>query len=120
MLKKMMALAATTAMLGANAAAYAINSARAAVRGVTGSPSAGEEPGRGTSIQPSIPPMPAEPAPAPRKAGPHKVAAHKVAAHKVAAHKVAGDKVLTPKAAAAKNQRGRTGHRKSRAKPRTR
>ena len=115
MLKKMMALAATTAMLGANAAAYAINSARAAVRSVTGSPAAGEEPGRGTSIQPSIPPMPAEPAPAPRKAGPHKVAAHKIAAHKVA-----GDKVVTPKAAAAKNQRGRTGHRKSRAKPRTR
>lgn len=107
MLKKMMALAATTAMLGANAAAYAINSARAAVRSVTGSPSAGEEPARGTSIQPSIPPMPPE---AVHTAAPAKAGAHKVAAHKVAANKPA----------AAKNQRARTGQKKSRAKPRTR
>lgn len=115
MLKKMMALAATTAMLGANAAAYAINSARAAVRSVTGSPSAGEEPGRGTSIQPSIPPMPAEPAAPLRKADVHKAAAHKVGANKVAARKVAANKP-----AVAKNQRARTGQKKSRAKPRTR
>ena len=105
MLKKMLALAATTAMLGANAAAYAINTARAAVRSVTGSPAAGEEPGRGTSIQPSIPPMPPEPA--------HTATSRKAGAHKVAA--VASNKVV-----AAKNQRGRTGKKKSRAKPRTR
>lgn len=83
MLKKMMALAATTAMLGANAAAHAINGALAAVRNVTESLAAGdEEKGRaasGTNVQPSIPPLPAESAPkaAPRKAGPQKVAAHK-------------------------------------------
>ena len=102
MLKKMMALAATTAMLGANMAAFAISSARAAVRSVTGSPAAGgedKEP-RGTSIQPSIPPMPTEPV---QKAAPPKAGAHKVAAHKPAA-----------------NQRVRTNHKKSRAKPRTR
>lgn len=84
MLKKLITLATTTALLGANAAAYAIESARAAVRSVTGAPSAGEEPkvvpGDGRTIQPSIPPMPPEPehkAVTPRAKAAPKVAAHK-------------------------------------------
>lgn len=62
MLKKIMALATTTAMLGANAAAYALNTARAAVRTVTGATAAGDEaksgPVDGKSILPTIAPMP--------------------------------------------------------------
>ena len=69
MLRKLLALATTTAMLGANAAAYAVNSVRAAAKSVTGSPAAEENPQRvdGRTIQPSIPPLPpvAEPRPEP-------------------------------------------------------
>lgn len=103
MLKKMMALVASTAMLGANAAAYAIITARTAVRNVTGAGDKGEAgPAIGTNIQPSIPPMPPEPErkAASGRAGPHKVSAHKVAA--------------------AKSQLVRSGHRKVRAKSRAR
>ena len=92
MLKKVMALAATTAMLGVNAAAYALNTARSAVRSVTGSPAGEENPGGkiGTSIQPSIPPMAAE-APARKGASPagrtKGVGMQKTAAAKGAARK---------------------------------
>lgn len=105
MLKRMTALAATAAMLGANAAAYAIIGARAVVRNVIGA-SGGEadnvEAARGTKVQPSIPPMPPtsqrkEPG---RKAAPHKVGTHK--------------------AAAAKSQRGKSTHRKVQAQSRAR
>jgi len=109
MLKKMMALAASTAMLGANAAAYAIVSVRTAVKNVTGAGEAGEPgPATGTSIQPSIPPMPPE---AEHKAAPRKAAAHKVATHKVAAHKAGARK-----ASAAKAQHAKVTHRKARPK----
>jgi len=97
MLKKMMALAASTAMLGANAAAYAIVSARTAIKTVTG---AGEsaEPASGTNVQPSIPPMPPEAehkAAAPRKPGAHKPSARKVSAAKTQHAKVAHRKTRT-------------------------
>lgn len=69
MLKKILALATSTAMLVANAAAYALNDARAAVRTVTGAgtPSTAVHDGNpgvpdGRSILPSIPPLPPEPA----------------------------------------------------------
>jgi hypothetical protein len=62
MLKKILALATTTAMLGAHAAAYALNTARAAVRTVTGAAAPGNEekaaPFDGRKVLPSIPPMP--------------------------------------------------------------
>lgn len=102
MLRKILALAASTAMLGANAAAQAITSVRVAVKGV-GAPAAGEDDKRsaiGTSIQPSIPPMPPEPV--------KKVAAHKESP-KATVHK-AGHKV-----AAAKSTSQRTARRKSKA-----
>jgi hypothetical protein len=63
MLRKLLALAATTAMLGANAAAYAITSARAAVKSITGASTPEENPPRvdGRTIQPSIPEPPERP-----------------------------------------------------------
>jgi hypothetical protein len=68
MLRKLMALAATTAMLGAHAAAYAVTSARAAVQSITGASASEENPPRidGRTIQPSIP-EPPERAPVARK-----------------------------------------------------
>ncbi len=89
MLKKLMALAASTAMLGANVAAHAINTARAALKSATGSPAAGdagkERAGDGRNILPSIPPLPpmavpkpAAPKPAARKSGASKGTAHKI------------------------------------------
>ena len=99
MLKKMMALAATAAMLGANAAAYAIITARTAVKNVTGDAGGEAGPASGTNIQPSIPPMAAEP--------PHPEARAKGAVHKVSAHKASAHK-----GAAAKAQRRKSGHRK--------
>ncbi len=65
MLKKIIALAASTVMLGANAAAHAINSARAAVKGITGPAQAdaapvGKKVADGRDILPSIPPLPPE------------------------------------------------------------
>src|SRR6476620_4037388 len=107
MLKKIMALAATTAMLGANAAAYALNTVRTAVRTVTGAsndtaptsglknsgttvtaPDATRHPVDGKSIQPSIPPFPKE-SPATQavsttgtNAGTHKGAVPNASGHK--------------------------------------
>ncbi len=79
MLKKLFTLAAATAMLGANVAAHALDTARSAVKGLAGAPGEEAKPGDGTKIQPSIPPMPpmekAQPAPG---GGPDK----KVAVHK--------------------------------------
>ena len=106
MLKKILALAASTAMLGANAAAQAITSVRAAVKGV-GAPAGGEDDKRsaiGTSIQPSIPPMPPEPV---KKAVARKDTSKKDSPHKTGVHKV-GHKV-----AADKNPRQRSTRRKS-------
>ncbi len=62
MLKKLMAFATTTALLGANAAAYALNTARAAVRTVTGPAAAGDgeknaAPADGRTVLPTIPRM---------------------------------------------------------------
>ena len=90
MLKKVMALAATTAMLGVNAAAYALTTARAAVKSVTGSPAGEREDSGtkvGTSIQPSIPPMPATPERPARKAATRAGRTKGASAHKIAAAK---------------------------------
>jgi len=106
MLKKMMALAATAAMLGANAAAYAIITVRTAVKNVTGDAGGEAAPASGTNIQPSIPPMAAEP--------PHPEAHAKAAAHKAPAHKVSAHKVSAHKGVAAKGQRRKSSHAKVR------
>lgn len=106
MLKKIIALAASTAMLGANAAAQALNSVRTVAKNMIGV--AGEEPkpGDGRNILPSIPPMAPE-----EKARP-------------ATHKSTGTKAVAPKASKAKsaghgaraNTRGGASRRKSRSR----
>ena len=80
MLKKLITLAATTAMLGANVAAHAVDTARSAVKSLTAAAASEEaKPGDGTKIQPSIPPMPPmeQAQPAPSGGADKKVTAHK-------------------------------------------
>lgn len=97
MLKKIMALAATTAMLGANAAAHAINTARAAIKSATGSGpvAAGDEAkdraGDGRNILPSIPRPP--PLAEPQRVAPRHVARKTGNAGKGAAHKASKARV---------------------------
>lgn len=100
MLKKLMALAASTAMLGANAAAHVIGTARAALKSAGGSAAAGdagkERAGDGRNILPSIPPLP--PMAAPERAAP------KPAAPKPAARKSGGSKGTAHKISKARDQ----------------
>ena len=80
MLKKLITLAATTAMLGANVAAHAVDTARSAVKSLTAAAASEEaKPGDGTKIQPSIPPMPPmeKAQPVPRKGPDTKETVHK-------------------------------------------
>jgi hypothetical protein len=80
---------------------------RTAVKSVTGDAGGEAAPASGTNIQPSIPPMPAEP--------PHPEAHARAAAHKAPAHKVSAHKATAHKGVTAKSQRGKPGHRKVRA-----
>ena len=116
MFKKLITLAATTAMLASNAAAQAINTARSAVKGLAGSPSATEEtkPFDGTKIQPSIPPMPPmeKAQPAERKAPEKKATARKASSPKATPHKSAAKPPRARKSTAG----AKATHRKPKAK----